>query len=112
MFKMIGKLFGKHIAATERANNWIFGVILVAATLGLLSAVVLSIEKVHLLQDPDAQLSCNLNVFLNCASVMKTEQASVFGFPNSFIGVAAYPILITLAIGYFAGARYKKWFMV
>ena len=90
----------------------LFITILVAASVGLVAAFVLSIEKVHMLQDPNAVLSCSFNVVLNCASVMKTWQASVFGFPNSYIGLMAYPVLITLAVGYLAGARYKPWFMI
>ncbi len=96
----------------QRSNNWIFGVILFFATVGLLASFTLSVEKIELLQNPNAALSCNLNAVLNCASVMKTWQATLFGFPNSYIGMMAYPVLITLAVGYFAGARYKRWFMV
>jgi len=95
-----------------RANNWIFGVILFFASVGLLASFTLSNEKIELLKDPNAVLSCSLNVVLNCASVIKSWQATAFGFPNSFIGLMAYPVLITLAVGYFAGARYKKWFLL
>ncbi len=94
-----------------RSDNIIFGVILAFAVLGLLASFVLSVEKLELLKNPDALLSCSINVVLNCASVMKTWQATVFGFPNSYIGLMAYPILITLAVGYFAGARFQRWFM-
>lgn len=109
---MLQKLFGKNVDKTERSNNAIFATILAASTVGLIASFVLSVEKVHLLQNPDAILSCSFNIVLNCASVMKSWQATVFGFPNSYIGLVAYSALITLAIGYFAGARYKKWFMV
>lgn len=90
----------------------LFITILVSASIGLAAAFVLSVEKIHLLQNPDAILSCSINVVLNCASVMKTWQATLFGFPNSYIGLMAYPVLITLAVGYLAGARYKPWFMI
>lgn len=90
----------------------LFITLLVCASVGLIASFVLSIEKVHLLLQPDAVLSCTVNVVLNCASVMKTWQSNLFGFPNPFIGLMAYPVLITLAVGYLAGARYKPWFMV
>src|SRR5688572_30384635 len=112
MLKMISKLFGRQSAKSERSNDWIFATILVAATIGFVASFVLAVEKIHLLENPNATLSCTFNAFLNCASVMKTAQSNLFGFPNPLIGVAAYPVIITLAVGYFAGARYKKWFMV
>lgn len=109
---MFAKLVGKKTSKLEQTNDWIFGTILVFAAIGLAASFILSLEKIELLKNPDAILSCSFNVVLNCASVMKTWQATVFGFPNSYIGMIAYPVLITLAVGYFAGARYKRWFMV
>lgn len=66
--------------------------------LALLAAFVLSVEKIHLLEKPDAQLSCSVNVVVNCASVMKTPQATVFGFPNSFLGLMFFPIVAAFAL--------------
>lgn len=71
---------------------------LVFSLLALLAAFVLSVEKIHLLQHPDAQLSCSLNAVVNCASVMKTPQASVFGFPNSYLGLMFFPIVAAFAV--------------
>jgi uncharacterized membrane protein len=96
--------------ASEQSNKWIFGTMLFFGIVGLLTSLVLSIEKLHLLQDSNAQLSCSVNVVLNCASVMKTWQASVFGFPNSFIGLMAYPVVITMAVAGLAGVRFPKKF--
>jgi uncharacterized membrane protein len=41
---------------------------------------------------------------------MKTWQASVFGFPNMFIGLMGYPIVITVAVVGLAGAKLPRWF--
>jgi uncharacterized membrane protein len=71
---------------------------LVFSLLATLAAFVLSVEKIHLLQHPDAQLSCSLNAVVNCASVMKTPQASVFGFPNSYLGLMFFPIVAAFAV--------------
>lgn len=89
----------------------LFSLVAISAAVGLVASFVLSIEKIHLLKEPDAILSCTVNLVLNCATVMKTWQAELFGFPNSFIGLMAYPVIVTLAVGYLAGARYAKWFM-
>jgi uncharacterized membrane protein len=98
--------------AAKRSNRAIFITIIVFASLSLLAAFVLSIEEIILLKDPNAQLSCNINAVLNCSSVMKTKEAAVFGFPNSFLGLMTEPVLITMAVGYLSGARYKRWFYV
>ena len=94
----------------ERSNKWIFGTMLVFGVVGLVAAFVLSIEKLHLLQNPNAVLSCSFNLVLNCSTVMQTWQASVFGFPNSYIGLMTYPIVITVAVVGLAGATLPKWF--
>ncbi len=59
---------------------------------------MLSVEKIHLLEKPDAPLSCSVNVVINCASVMKTPQATVFGFPNSYLGLMFFPIVAAFAL--------------
>jgi uncharacterized membrane protein len=94
--------------AISREDKWLFGVIMFFALAGLVSAFVLSVEKLTLLQNPDAALSCSLNVWVNCASVMKTWQSHVFGFPNSYIGLMGFPIVITVAVGKLMGARYSR----
>lgn len=96
----------------EHSNRWIFGTMLAFGIVGLLASFVLSVEKVHLLQDVNAQLSCSVNIVLNCASVMKTWQSSLLGFPNPFIGLMAYPVVITVAVAGLAGVRFPKKFMV
>lgn len=106
------KKFFVHQDLDERSNRWIFSVILLFSAISLLVAFILSIEKIHLIENPNATLSCSINAVLNCASVMKTEQASVLGFPNSFIGLMAEPVFITLAVGWLSGARYRRWFML
>ncbi len=96
----------------ERSDRWIFSVILVMAILSLLAAFILSVENVELLRNPNAQLTCNINAILNCASVMKTDESHVFGFPNSFIGLMTEPVLITISIAFLAGARFRRWFYI
>lgn len=96
---------------TRKSDRWIFGTMLVFGIFGLVSAFVLSVEKIHLLENPKAVLSCTLNVILNCATVMKTPQASAFGFPNSYIGLMAYPVVIMVAIAGLSRVRFPRPFM-
>lgn len=103
------KLFGKN-KTLEQSNKWLFGTMLVFGIVGLIAAFVLSVEKIHMLQEPDAVLSCSFNLVLNCSTVMETWQASIFGFPNSFIGLMGYSVVITVAVIGLAGANLPKWF--
>lgn len=94
-----------------RKEHWIFGVVAVFAVVGLMSSLILSIEKLQLAEHPGQQLPCSLNAFVNCATVMNTPEASLLGFPNSFIGMMAYSVLLTVAIAYLFGAKLPKNFM-
>ena len=78
--------------------------------LGLVAAFSLSVEKIHLLLNKDAVLSCDLNPFISCGTVMQKAQASLFGFPNSFIGLMAFTAPIFIGFAILAGARFKLWF--
>lgn len=94
----------------EQAARWIFGTMLVFGIVGLIAAFVLSVEEIHLLKNPDAVLSCSFNLVLDCSAVMKTWQANLFGFPNPFIGLMGYSVVITVAVVGLVGARLPKWF--
>lgn len=88
-----------------------FITMLVCGILGLVAAFALSVERIQQLQDPHAQLLCNFNLIFNCGTVMQTPQARVFGFPNAFIGLMAYPVVITLAVAGLARVKFPKVFM-
>lgn len=94
----------------QRSNRWIFGTMLAFGIVGLAASFVLAVEEFHLLQNPNAILTCSLNAVLNCADVMKTWQATVFGFPNMFIGLMAFPVVITVALLGLSGATLPRWF--
>jgi len=95
-----------------RDNRWIFASMLIGALLSLVAAFVLSVEAVDLAKNPNAQLSCSVNVIINCATVAKHPSAALFGFPNSFLGLIAEPIVITVAIAGLAGVKFPRKFMV
>lgn len=77
--------------------------------IGLLASMVLAIEEVRLLQNPDYSPSCNISPVISCGSVMLTEQASVFGIPNTFLGIAGFGMLVMLGLALLAGAAFKRW---
>lgn len=107
MFNFLGKS-----KRDEDSHRWTWGAMLVFGFVGLAASFVLAVEEFHLLQNPDAVLSCSFNLVLNCAAVMKTWQASVFGFPNMFIGLMGFSIVMTVAVAALAGAKFPRWFLL
>jgi uncharacterized membrane protein len=103
--------FGKK-KETDRSNKWVFATMLVFGVIGLGASFWLAIEEFHLLKDPNAILSCSINIVLNCSAVMKTWQASVFGFPNMFLGLMGYAVVVTTAVVGLTGAKLSRWFWI
>lgn len=108
MIERIKQMFNKK----ERVDNyWIFLSMLVGAILSLIASFVLSAEAVELARDPDAVLACSVNAILNCATVGIHPSAHMFGFPNSFLGLVAEPVVITVAIAGLAGVKFPRKFL-
>ncbi|MGW3352792.1 vitamin K epoxide reductase family protein [Nonomuraea rubra] len=85
-------------------------VLVAGGGLGFLAAFLLTVERLKLAADADYIPTCSLNPIISCGSVMKTSQASLFGFPNPLIGIAAFAVLVTIGMALLAGARFRAWF--
>jgi uncharacterized membrane protein len=97
-------------------KNWTFQkvfpwVLTIGGIIGLLAAGILTIEKIHLAADPNYLPSCSLSPVVACSPVIGSKQASAFGFPNPFIGIAGFAMVWAVGMMLFAGAKnLKKWF--
>lgn len=91
---------------SDRLIGW---VLTIGGIVGAVAAFVLTVEKIALLKDPAYVPSCSINPILSCGSIMTTAQAEVFGFPNSLIGLAAFPIVATTGIALLAQAGLPRW---
>ncbi|WP_326700418.1 vitamin K epoxide reductase family protein [Streptomyces sp. NBC_01754] len=91
----------------RRRFGWL---LVITATLGLGASFVITVDKFELLGDPDFVPACSLNPVLSCTDVMRSEQASVFGFPNPLIGLIAFAVVLAVGAGLLAGARYRAWY--
>lgn len=105
------KNYFTHEDKNIRDNRWIFTSMLVGALISLLASFVLSTEAIELAKNPNAALSCSINVVLNCATVGNHSSAHIFGFPNSFLGLIAEPVVITVAIAGLSGVKFGRRFM-
>ncbi|MFF2390230.1 vitamin K epoxide reductase family protein [Agromyces sp. NPDC058104] len=86
--------------------------LIIAGALGLLAAFELSLEKVLTLMDPTHVPNCNVGVLVGCSTNLASWQGSVFGFPNPFVGLMAWPVVITIGVAILAGATFSRWFWI
>ena len=90
----------------DRRTAW---VMVISGAIGLLAAIMLIVEKVAVLADPNYAPGCDINPVLSCGSVINTEQAAVFGFPNPIMGVIGFSVVITLGVLLLAGITLPRW---
>lgn len=93
----------------EKALPWL---LVIGGAIGLIASFIIMYEKFNLLQNPHYVPSCNLNPVISCGSVMASKQSNAFGFSNPFIGLMAFPVLITTGVVMLMGAKLKRWYML
>lgn len=94
-------------AAVGRGTAW---TLTLAGLVGLVAAFVLLVEKIVLLTDPSYVPSCSINPVLSCGSIMNTDQAAAFGFPNPILGVAGFAALLTIGVVLLTKVALPGWF--
>lgn len=85
-------------------------ILIATGMVGLFSSFVLTYDKMELLKNPHFVPNCNLDPVLSCGSVMHTAQSSAFGFPNPWLGLIGFAIVVTIGVAMLAGATFKHWF--
>jgi len=90
---------------TYRQSAWIF---VVAGIIGIAASIELIVQKIAVLKNPDFVPNCDINPVLSCGSVISTEQASLFGFPNPVLGVIGFTIVIMFGALLFAGVELPR----
>lgn len=84
-------------------------VLLITGLVGLGATLVLTYERIQLWLDADYVTSCDLSVWVSCGTVMQSWQAALFGFPNQFIGIIGFAVVITLGMAILGGGRFANW---
>jgi len=93
-------------AFLERAIGWI---IAIASLIAFAAAVILMIEKLRLIGNPDYVPTCSINPVLSCGSIMESDQAEAFGFPNPLLGIVGFGGLALIGASIVAGTRPPRW---
>jgi uncharacterized membrane protein len=86
--------------------------VLIAGVIGFAASLTLTVEKIDLLLNPSYVPSCNINPIVSCGSVMTTPQASVLGFPNSLIGIAAFTVVVVTGVLAVAKVPLPQWYWI
>ncbi|MFJ6078386.1 vitamin K epoxide reductase family protein [Pseudarthrobacter sp. NPDC092419] len=92
-----------------RPFGWL---LVITGVVGWIASGVLVLEKLEVLKDPSHTTVCDVNPWISCGQVMQTWQSSVFGFPNMFIGIVAFAVVITVGMALLAGATFARWYWV
>lgn len=93
-------------------DRWIGVLLTIGSALALLASFQLSLDKIRLLENPDYTPACNFSILMSCKSVINSEQGAVFGFPNPFIGLIGYGIVIAIGVAAASGVRFPRWYWV
>lgn len=89
----------------------LFGVVmLVLATIGLGLSALIMYDKIQIMMDSSYTPACTINSVISCTDVMQSEQASAFGFPNPFLGMIGFPVVMTMGVLIASGIKLPKWF--
>ncbi len=75
---------------------------------GIFAALFQMLEKLTLLKNKDAILTCDLNSVFSCSNVLNAWQSSVFGFPNSLMCMVLFAIFATSGLAGLAGSTLAR----
>ncbi|GHG93893.1 membrane protein [Streptomyces lanatus] len=84
--------------------------LMVCGAAGLVASWVITLDKFKLLEDPGFVPGCSLNPVVSCGSVMKSDQAEAFGFPNPMLGLVAYGIVLCVGVSLLTGVKFPRWY--
>ena len=69
-----------------------------------------AVERINLLKNPGVPLSCDINPIVDCGGVMGHKLAALFGFPNTFIGMVMFSMLLMAGIALLLGVTLTQKF--
>jgi len=91
-------------------NKWFPSMLVVGSLIGLIASFWQVVERINMLKNPGAELSCNLNPVIDCGSVLGNRWAALFGFPNALIGIVMFTLLLAFGLAVMAKVDAKKWY--
>lgn len=93
-------------APSYRQTAWI---LVIGGIIGIFASIELIVQKIGVLSNPDYVPNCDINPILSCGSVISTDQASLFGFPNPILGIIGFTTVVIFGVLLFAGIELPRW---
>ncbi|MET1132741.1 MAG: vitamin K epoxide reductase family protein [Aeromicrobium sp.] len=87
--------------------------LVISGAIALWSSLILTYDKISLLKAEASgtakELGCDLSAFVSCSSVVSSEQSEAFGFPNTFMGIVGFSVVVTLGVLLASGVTFPRW---
>lgn len=101
---------------SSRSDRGLGIFLVVTGAIALWSSLILTYDKISLLKGEAAgtakELGCDLSAFVSCSSVVSSDQSEAFGFPNTFMGIVGFSVVVTLGVLLAAGVVFPRWIWV
>ena len=99
-------------AAVPRRPLSLAIVLIVTGAVGWYAALALTLDKLAVLANPEADLDCNFSVIVQCGKNLGSWQGAILGFPNPIIGLGGFVAPIAVGVALLAGATFARWFWI
>ena len=99
-------------AAAPRRPLSLAIVLIVTGAVGWYAALALTLDKLAVLANPEADLDCNFSVIVQCGKNLGSWQGAILGFPNPIIGLGGFVAPIAVGVALLAGAAFARWFWI
>jgi uncharacterized membrane protein len=93
-------------------KHYLAWIVIICGILGTYAAFTLLLNRIEYFKNPNFIPPCSMNVWLDCGIVMKSKWASMFGFPNTIIGLMTYPTAILTGLMMLANPKNNRFLML
>jgi uncharacterized membrane protein len=83
-------------------------ILVFGSLIGLIASFWQATERIFMLKNPGAELSCNLSPVVDCGSVLGDKYAAIMGPPNAFIGMVVFTLLFGFGLQRISGGTWTK----
>jgi uncharacterized membrane protein len=87
-------------------------VLIVTGAIGWYASFSLTLDKIAVLKNPQADLDCNFSVIVQCGKNLESWQGAILGFPNPILGLGGFVAPIAVGVALLAGATFARWFWI
>lgn len=87
-------------------------VLILTGLLGWYASFSLTVDKILVLENPEADLDCNFSIIVQCGKNLGSWQGEILGFPNPLLGLGGFVAPIAVGVAILAGAQFARWFWI